>query len=65
MNYSQIDQKLALERCRLYVAQLCAAHYFDGAEIAPDESQNLVVERLLRSLSQDLEVWEEGLAHSD
>ncbi|MEZ5813867.1 MAG: hypothetical protein R3E13_03990 [Alphaproteobacteria bacterium] len=56
MTASQLYHRLALERCRMYVAQLCAASHFDTDNITDLTEQRDMIAFLLKGLSQDLEV---------
>jgi len=64
MEYPRFCQELALERCRLCVAQLCAIHYFVdcGSEIDPAHCE--MMEDLLKALSRDLDALEHSLFSS-
>jgi len=59
MTISEFYHKLAIERCRMYVAQLCAAHHLDEGNVAVLELQQDTMASLLKGLSQDLQVLEE------
>ncbi len=61
MTTSQIYHQLAIERCRMYVAQLCAANHLDADNLADLNVQKDTVEALLRGLSNDLQVLEQML----
>ena len=48
----QLCSKLAVERCRLYTAQLCAAHYL------MDRDEYGAISSLITGLNRDLDVLE-------
>lgn len=54
MSITHFHTRLTLERCRMHVAQLCAATHLhdEGAGFPAIESD--VLETMLRGLSQDL-----------
>lgn len=59
MSTSQLYSKLALERCRMHVAQLCATAYLQGEDERISAMQQEMLSSLLRGLSQDLDVLEQ------
>ena len=59
---TEIYRQLAIERCRMYVAQLCAANHLNVASVTKLTGQSDTVESLLKGLSQDLEVLEQILS---
>lgn len=59
MSTSQLYSKLALERCRMHVAQLCATTYLQGEDAHISAMQQEVLSALLKGLSQDLDVLEQ------
>ena len=52
MSRSQLYSKLALQRCQMYLGQLCAANY-----LMEDDNQEMVT-TIIKDLNQDLEILE-------
>ena len=52
MRKSQLYSKLAVERCRVYTAQLCAANHF------MEDDAGTTVKALIQGLNQDLDILE-------
>ena len=58
MMTTELCYQFALERCRMYLAQLCAANHF-----ASEDNPECIMERdtvvmLLKGLEQDLDILE-------
>ena len=58
---SKLYGKMAVERCRMYLAQLCMAHYLRGEGDTSVCTQKEVVDFLLRELGRDLDVLDDFL----
>ncbi len=65
MTELQLYHQLAIERCRMYIAQLCAAHYLNVENVPKLSGESKTVESLLKGLSKDLEVLEQILSESE
>lgn len=57
MSTTKLYRKLALERCKLYTAQLCAAAHL-GREDHPVEPEAETFRNLIASLNRDLAMLE-------
>lgn len=58
MTAPRVYSKMAVERCRMYLAQLHAAHYLGAEGRLENTIQDDTVAALLKGLGQDLDVLE-------
>ena len=61
MTTNQLCHRLALERCRMYLAQLCAASHLEIEDVGDLTEYMDVMAPLLKGLGQDLDVLEKAI----
>lgn len=58
MSTVKLHRKLAIERCKLYAAQLCATAYLSKDDGPAGEPETGTLHSLIASLNRDLEMLE-------
>lgn len=65
MSQSQLYSKLAVERCRVYVAQLTAVYHLTPEDQEERSSQEQTLHGLLKGINEDLDLIEQNLDVQD